>query len=140
MLWQEIREKRGYAYSVSGGISGEYGLGNYFFANASVLPSRIEHVCDLIYECILTPFSDPDMFEITKEWLYDWYTLDYEDLDDWAHLIASTIISGLPVKSCEQHFSQIRSLIKSITLDEVEDLRASTLKREHFVTVVVRPE
>lgn len=59
ILWQEIREKRGFAYSVSGGISGEHLLGNYFFANASVLPSRVEEVCDLIYECILTPFSDP---------------------------------------------------------------------------------
>lgn len=140
MLWQEIREKRGFAYSVSGGISGEHQLGNYFFANASVLPSRIEHVCDLIYECILTPFSDPYMFEITKEWLYDWHTLEYDDLDDWAGLIANSLIVGLPIKRCEQHFSRMRSLIQSVTLDEVEALRASTLKREHFVTVVVRPE
>lgn len=139
-LWQEIREKRGFAYSVSGGISGEHLLGNYFFANASVLPSRVEEVCDLIYECILTPFSDPYMFEITKEWLYDWNTLEYEDLDDWAELISHTIALGLSAKQCERHFAHMRSLIQSVTLGEVEALRASTLKREHFVTVVVRPD
>ena len=140
ILWNEIREKRGFAYSVSGGIGGEYSLGNYFFADASVLPSRVETVCNLMHQCIQKPLSDFRQFEITQEWLYDWHTLEYEVLDDWAGLIMSRLNMELLVKQSERHFTQMRNLIRSVTLDEVEELRVSTLKREKFVTVVVRPE
>ena len=140
ILWNEIREKRGFAYSVSGGIGGEYSLGNYFFADASVLPSRVETVCDLIHECIHKPLSDLRQFEITQEWLYDWHTLEYETLEDWAGLIMGRLNMELPVKQSERYFGQIRNLIRSVTLDEVEELRVSTLKREKFATVIVRPE
>ncbi len=139
ILWREVREKRGLAYELSGGVTGEPQLGNYFYASVLTLPADIEQVRGLMRESILEQPIEAEIFDATKEWLVDWFTLGIEKEEDWANLILSTLEQGLPVERCNRHNSRQLEICKSVTFDEVVE-RRRLLQPEKFVTVTVRPE
>ncbi|MDO8557710.1 MAG: pitrilysin family protein [bacterium] len=138
-LWNEVREKRGFAYALWGGISGAHPLGYYFAAYVETLSSRIDTVRELIESSVFTPLQDQSTFEEVQESLDDLHMLTPEKLEDWSGHILGTAQKHWPLKSLERYFPRQRKIISSITLEEVEALRAQTLKPEKFVTVIVKP-
>ncbi|MEK7074405.1 MAG: pitrilysin family protein [Patescibacteria group bacterium] len=138
LLWSELREKRGLTYSMSGGISGTYQLGSYFYVRVETSPSRIKEVCELIPEVLFKPITDSCMFEETKEHLYDWFTLGCDDNEDYANLIAAALIKKSNLKSLHHYFPNHCKIISSISLEEVEEMRQRTLNPERFVTVIMK--
>ena len=139
IVWKELREKRGLAYNLSGGITNARPLGSYFSLYVETLPNRIDVVRELVLRILFQPFTDKNVFEETKEYIGDWLSLGYENLDDWTYMVRASLQQGKTLKSTERHFSVLRKIISSITLDEVEKLRSATLIPERFVTVVVKP-
>ncbi len=138
-LWNEVREKRGFAYALSGGISGVYPLGYYFMAYVETLPSRIEMVRELVEKLVFTPLQDQNAFEEVRESLDDLHMLTPEKPEDWSEPILSRVQKNTPLKSLDRYFPRQRKIISSITLEEVEALRVQTLTPEKFVTVIVKP-
>lgn len=139
VLWNEIREKRGLAYTVSGGVSGEHPLGKYFYVAVETLPKRIEEVRELIYKFVHSPLENGADMETIREYLFDWFSLGYDDPGDWADLIRGRIKLNVSPKTAEKHFEKRKKIISKLTLDEVEAMRQEVLKPERFVTVVVKP-
>ena len=138
-LWREIREKRGLSYALSGGVARNYRLGHFFYVYVETLPQRVKEVQELVSELLMKPLDDADAFEETREWLYDWFTLDPEELSEWLEFIVGALERGMSPKSAERYLSRMGKLISSISLEEVEDLRKSSLRSEQFVTVIAKP-
>ncbi|MCI0566440.1 insulinase family protein [bacterium] len=139
VLWRELREKRGLAYSLSGRVTASYRLGADFSVYVETLPDRIDNVRELLPQILFKPFTDKSIFEETKEFLLDWYALGHDDPDDYAALIRSQIYRGKTPKSTERYFNRFCKALSSVTIDEVESLREATLVPERFVTVIVKP-
>src|SRR3989338_695291 len=139
LLWNEIREKRGLAYTVSGGVGGSYPLALDFTVYSEMLPNRVDEVRELINKFVHKNLEHNCSFEDTKEYLYDWYSLSTENLNPGANFISEKNKFGEPVKLAERQFQRYCNLIKSVTFDNVEDMRSELLKQEKFVTVVIKP-
>jgi predicted Zn-dependent peptidase len=139
LLWKAIREDRGLAYSVTGGTVSQHPLGSYFYAYAETLPDRVDEVRELMVKYLHKTFTDQQAFDATREYLIDWFSLRCEEIEDWADLILRYVQMEQSTKLVERYFSRQDKNIQSITLDEVEELRASVLKPERFVTVIVKP-
>lgn len=56
LLWRELREKRGLAYSLSGGITMTPALGAYFQVYVETKPDRIDTVRELVSLILFQPF------------------------------------------------------------------------------------
>ena len=139
-MWNEIREKRGLAYALRGGTSSNFQLGSYFSAFVETTPNRLKEVAELMQECLLEPLSSHDDFEALQEWLHDWYTIGHEtNLDSWTGDIFHYFVHGR-LMDAKDSFEEDLTSIRSITLDEIEELRARIMQPERFVTVVLRPE
>jgi predicted Zn-dependent peptidase len=139
VLWNEIREKRGAAYVVSGNMQRYYPLACYFSTYIEMLPSRIDEVHALANTLLLQPLRSAQAFMDIQEWLYDHCSLGYENPEDYAELIDTVIKKNKSPKTCERFFSRQQKIIQSITLNEVESLRAEWFKPENFVSVIVKP-
>ncbi|MDZ4284810.1 MAG: pitrilysin family protein [Patescibacteria group bacterium] len=140
LLWTELREKRGLAYSVGGGVSTEHPLGAYFSVYVEALPSRLDEVRELIPSVLFQPFTDEAVFEETREHLYDWYTLGYDEgQSSWSSLIRRAAQGGKSLKKLERYFERHCKIISSVSLDEMEQMRVATLEPEKFVTVIIQP-
>ena len=138
-LWNEVREKRGLSYALNGGVCCDYQLGHYFHVYVETFPQRVEEVQELVKGLLMKPLDDSDEFEEMKEWLYDWYTLNPETLDEWSAFIVDALNRGVSPKTAERYLSRMSKLISSVSLDEVEDLRRLSMNPEQFVSVIVRP-
>ena len=138
-LWNEVREKRGFAYSTSGSSVESTKLGCYFTALVETMPGRIAEVRDLMWECLSTPITETGTLEEFREWLYDWYNIGYEvDLSDWTSRIQRYFVKGR-LFDVENSFERDMRHLKSITIGEVEEMRQSIVRPDHMVTVVLRP-
>lgn len=140
LLWTELREKRGLAYTISGGVVTAYQLGAYFNVYVEMLPNRVDEVRELLPTILSNPFTDKKAFEETREYLYDWFSLGYDDNPShWAYLIRLAAQMGQPLKSLERYFQRQCKVIASVSMDETERMRFLTLEPEKFTTVIVRP-
>lgn len=139
LLWRELREKRGLAYSLSGGISAIHPLGAYFSVYVETLPNRVDAMRELVPLILFQPFTDQKIFEETKEYLSDWFSLGCEGLNDWASLIRNELRKGRTLKSTQRRYQRFCKAISLVTLDEIEDLRKTTLAPKRFTTVVIKP-
>jgi len=139
-LFREIREKRGLSYALEGGVACDFRLGHYFYVYVETLPQRVKEVQELVKELLMKPFDNPDAFEETKEWLQDCFTLNPEGLSDWIGFIKSALDVGESPRRAERFLPRMSKLISSASLEEVEDLRRSSLNPEHFVSVILKPE
>lgn len=138
-VWKELREKRGIVYATYGGITNEPPLGSYFFSTAENLPSRTNEVREVMTSTFTSTLNDKKAFEEIQEAALDRVTLGYDHLSQWSQLIHERLNAGEKLKDIEHIFRRKKRLTASVSLDEVEALRASTLKPEKLVTVVVKP-
>lgn len=144
ILCTEIREKRGLVYAIQTDVIEEPPLGTYFYVYAEMLPHRVSKVQKLVKELLFQPLAIPqEIFQAAIDQLLHKAELEFEGVGehhDWARFIIEKIRLGLPVKKLERYFQRVRAIIPTLTLREVEQLRASTLTPERFATVTARPK
>jgi predicted Zn-dependent peptidase len=140
-LYREIREKRGLAYAVGGSFSNEASLGRYYYAYVETGKSHIKEVEKLMHTALTTPLTSRDDFEDAKEGLQDLITLGYDtNLSYIADTIYESILEGKPLSKIPHFFDRASKYLRTITLEDVEALRATLFRPEHFVTVSVVPK
>lgn len=71
ILWNEIREKRGYAYTVSGGGFGHNQLGKALLFQIECLPKRAIDICEMLTPIVVDYKLEHDKFINSKEALLD---------------------------------------------------------------------
>lgn len=142
-LWTEIREHRGLAYVVDADVIEEPPLGAFFHVYAECSPAREKMVEKLIKKILFHPLSvDRESVAIAKEHLLNRAELEFEGFeqhDDWARFIIEKIRLGRPVRQLQGYFRRIRSIIPTLTLEEVEAMRTALFKPERFATVIAKP-
>ncbi len=141
-LWNEVREKRGLAYTVSGGITRNRNLGAYFYVFVQTKPGKEKLVESLMRKAIFTPLSHKDkgIFEDTKEAILDSIDAGFgESLDRWYDIIFEKIMKEEPLSSIKRYFSEQRKIVKSISLRDAEKMRKELMKPERFATVILKP-
>lgn len=140
LLWDEIREKRGYAYTLSARISDNYPLGNYFWIQIETQPKRIEKVRDIVRRTLSQSLTVYPHFSELKEWFYDWYSLGYEDnLESYLSYIFNALNKKQNPQSLLRYFPLRLKQIKKMTLEEINALHIRTFSEDKMVTVVVKP-
>lgn len=142
-LWNEVREKRGLAYTVTGGITRNRNLGAYFYAFVQTKPGKEKLVETLMRKALFTPLTNKDkrIFEDTKESMLDSIDAGFgEGLDKWYDLIFEKIEKEEPLSSIQRFFSEQRKIVKSISLRDAEKMRKELMKPERFATVILKPD
>jgi len=71
MLFQEVREKRGYAYTIGAGLGGDFELGHYLQFSGEMLPNRVHEVRSVMHEVIHELPLGPVSFSDNRESLRD---------------------------------------------------------------------
>jgi predicted Zn-dependent peptidase len=141
-LWNEVREKRGLAYTASGGITRYGGLGAYFDAFVQTRPGKEALVEKLMRKALFTPVTADDraIFEATRESVNDAITAGFgENLGAWNALIHDKIEKGESVLSIKRYAAEQRAIVNNLTLREAEKIRRDFFRPERFATVIVKP-
>ncbi len=142
-LWQEVREKRGLAYTAGGGTARYYGLGGYFNAYVETAPGKEAEVEKLIRKALFTPITaqDKKLFEDTRESMNDQITAGMgESLGSWGGLIFDKIMKGEPVSRVGTYLKEQRKIVNSLSLRDAEAMRRRIFLPERFATVIVKPK
>jgi predicted Zn-dependent peptidase len=133
-MFQEIREKRGLAYSVYSFNQG-YSDGAYFGLYAGCSPSKTEEVTRLMvaeFEKIATDGIRQDELDLAKGNISGSLALKYEStMARMNRLISAEIVNG-------EFYDLDDSLlhVNSVTLAEVQNLAADLVKRERSIVAV----
>ncbi len=141
-LWNEVREKRGLAYSVGGSIMRNRKLGAYFYTTVQTKPGKERLVESLMRKALFTPLTSKDkkIFEDTRETSLDSIDAGFgENLDKWYDIIFEKIIKEEPLSGIQRYFSEQRRIVKSISLHDAEKMRKELMKPERFATVILKP-
>jgi predicted Zn-dependent peptidase len=141
-LWNEVREKRGLAYSANGGVSRSIGLGAYFDAFVQTKPGKEAIVEKLMRQALFSPITakDKEIFEATRESAQDAITAGFgENLGAWNGLIYDKVSKGESVASIKRYFAEQRAIVNKLTLREAEKIRRELFRPERFATVIVKP-
>lgn len=140
MLWNEIREKRGLAYTVSGAVSGSYSLGHFVYADGEMKPDKVSEVRELIPEVMSELPLNEDHFSRVRDAMVDRTVLMLESIQDWSRSIMMHVIDGGKELSYLNGYDRkTQSLLRRITFEEVKALRERLMKPERFVCSVVKP-
>ena len=133
-MFQEIREKRGLAYSVYSFNQG-YSDGAYFGLYAGCSPAKTAEVTRLMvaeFEKIATDGIRQDELDLAKGNISGSLALKYEStMARMNRLISAEIVNG-------EFFDLDDSLmhVNSVTLDDVQRLAADLVKRERSIVAV----
>ena len=139
-LWKEVREKRGLAYTIGGGMTTTFGLARYFDLYAETSPEHVAEVEELVRKSLAEPLTSERDFEEAREHLLDRTTLGFDNnFDRYAGAIWENITENRPVKDIERIYSDKHRMLKSLTLADVEHVRKEYFRPETFATVVVEP-
>ncbi len=140
MLWQEIRAKRGMAYTVSAAYSGIHSLGYSFTFSAEVTPERTQEAKTLITDIVTNHPLSSALFEQKKESTYDKLLVYLENPSAWHEIIQYVIVDrGENLSSLNNYTQKRKQLIKSITLEEIDVLRKKLITPDRLATVIVKP-
>lgn len=139
-LWNEIREKRGLAYTVRGSYSGSPGLGRMFFAYTEINPKERKNVEKILWKLLFRPLSEKREFKELKEIMFDAFEIGAaEQGGDYAQLIWRKVLENKPVKGVERDSKRRLKIIADMSLKDLEKARKEFIRPERFVTVVIKP-
>lgn len=137
-LFQEIRERRGLAYSVYS-FASSYEDTGMLGIYAGVSPDKPETVIDLLMEELnrlrAIPIESSDLLN-AKQYLYGNILLSSENTDNLMSRIAQSEIGfgqDIPIQ-------QVLNEIESVTEDHVQELAQSVLRENKFALSVLGPD
>lgn len=142
MLWLEIREKRGLAYTINCSFGETYGLARDFSVYAEVAPDKIDEVARLIWKVLKKSVLDKKTeFEELKRRAYEGFEINAIEQSDpfsYGNSIWRKIIDNKPVKQAESEDRERLKIISSLTINDLEKVRKELIKPEYFVRVVLK--
>jgi predicted Zn-dependent peptidase len=141
-LWRLARGAMPLAYKLGGAISGGYTYGNILQGVVEAETHDIATVRDVLKECFLEPFTDKDqlLYEGVRDHISDQYSVDFESrLDRWMELLQDSVEEG-DLTLVEGYFDRMVEMTASITLEELEEVRAQVFTPERMVSVVIEPK
>lgn len=134
-LFQEIREKRGLAYSTFA-FSGAYSDAGYFGMYAGCLPAKTEQVCELLqYEfdkLVSAGITEEELSKVRGQ-LAGSTVLGSEDSGSRMSRLGRAELDSGKFTSTDELLEKIRA----VTLDDVHDL-ARYLGQQQMITTIVR--
>jgi len=140
ILWNEIREKRGFAYTVNGGGFGHERLGKGLVFQIESLPNRVSDICSMVPEIIVDYKLDPDKFTNSKEALLDRFRISMQDPESWYDEIEETLLwHPNSTNKLNSYLSKIMKSYSAVTFDEVVEMRERLIRPEKIATFVITP-
>ncbi len=139
LLFQEVREKRGFAYRVFSGTHVDK-LASYMWFGGEMLPRRIEDARKLMLELACAGEFKRDHFERTKEGITDTILVSLETMDDWERNIYMELVeNGEPLSSLHNYANKRAKRMSSIEFEEIVDMRKKLFSQERIACVVAQP-
>lgn len=141
IFFKEIREKRGWAYSVSGGWGGQKLLGESVGFTVGTSPDKIADLRKLLPELIFNFLLDEKHFQRVKSKYVDSVIVGMEDAHDWESLFV-----GLINRAEFDDLADVEAVVKrdddylaAVTFEDVKKMR-DLIRPEHFVTGLLLPK
>ena len=141
LLWQEIREKRGFTYDVESGFeSPHFRLGFCMYFITEVMPEYISETKKLIRDIVCEVPLERGHFQRQKEALLDSWLVSNETAQDWEDTILNRIVyEGKPVSHFKNYTNKRMRQLSRVTFNQICALRDRLLTRERLACVIVRP-
>lgn len=142
-LWNEIREKRGLAYSINSAYMGTPGLGRGFLVSTEVDHTKLDYVGKLIWRALLKPLTDKKEFSELRDTILDVFeiiSVEKKEVDHYENLIMKQILEGKPIQNVKDEYRRRIEILRSLSLKDVEVVRRKYMRPEYFARVVVEPE
>ena len=140
MLWQEIREQRGFAYLVQGGLMGGADLAYIFWARTEVKPPRVDETLRLIPDIIAYRPLERAHFERVKENMMDHFLASMETPGSWQGALSTQRIKeDRPLSYFTNYTAKSMARLSRITFDHVVRLRELYFAPERLYATVVKP-
>ena len=141
MMFQEVRKRRGYAYSTGGGMIGldQLGWRTYFFAET--LPQTKDQAKNLIPEIIFRQPLNPEHFERVREGFIDYWLVSRETPGSWEESILDLVLdTEKPVSDVDQFPIYLVEVLSQMTIKDVEEIRHRLLLEDSFVCGILQPK
>jgi predicted Zn-dependent peptidase len=137
-LWNEVREKRGLAYTIGCNTNGNYGLAKYFSVYAEVDPMKIDAVEKIVRRVLSEPVMAKREFENLREITRDAFEATAgEQSGNYESEIWGKIADGEPVKSVETHAKKRLKIIETLNVKDIDNVRKELIRPELFARVAV---
>jgi zinc protease len=137
-LWQEVREKRGLAYSVSSGLY-PFKSAGLVFGGTATKNERAKEALDVIRGEIQRMAAEgptPDELDKAKRYLIGSYALRFDTSTKIAHHLTQMQVDDLGIDYTDKR----NSLFEAVTLEDVRRVAGRLLSPgEMLVTVAGRP-
>ncbi len=134
-LVQNIREEKGYTYSIGSGFSYPADIGNFRVSAAvrnDVIAATLEEVFKEIDRIQTVPLTDEEINDardgIVGEWVFG-----LETYQDFVEAVASYKLRGVELDRLNKWLGHI----KAVTKDDVLDIANTYIHPENFIIVVV---
>uniref|UniRef100_A0A7V0Z3F2 Insulinase family protein n=1 Tax=candidate division WOR-3 bacterium TaxID=2052148 RepID=A0A7V0Z3F2_UNCW3 len=133
-LATEIREKRGFAYSVYSFFD-RYNFGGYFVAGVQTKNESANESIDLIIKEVkrITDGVSADELELAKKYYIGNFPLNFDTYREMTNFIVKIELEGLGL----DYPDKFEQMIKNITINDIKGSALKYLKPDDFCLVVV---
>lgn len=140
LLFEELREKRGYVYGTGSQFTDVVGLAGFFTFGASMLPARVDEVTSLVFDVICNYELEEAHFLRTKEAVFDALLISLESHYEWLHKINQKVLDeGCELASLENYARRRIKELGDINFDEVLEMRRRLITPERLACAVIKP-
>lgn len=140
MLFSEIRDKRGFAYTVGCRVQGDYQLGHYMSFSGETLPKRIADVKQLMSDVAYIQPLNRDRFSETREALLDKVLISTESAATWEKIVVEQMVSrGVSLSYARGLVARRSKLLPLVEFEEVLQIREKLLKPELAACAITQP-
>ncbi len=138
MLFQEVRDKRGLAYSIGSDSLDISALGSLFYFCAETFPPQVSEVQELMLDVICEFPLHQDHFRNVVGKMRDKYLVRLERPEQWISLMEEMFVDGDHSSSYLNNFiERRRALLQELRFEDIWTLRARYLRPERLVCTIV---
>lgn len=140
LLFEEIREKRGYVYSTWSQFTDVTGLAGSLQFCAEMLPARLAEVADLVFDVVCNYKLEEAHFLRTKEAVFDALLIDLEGHYEWLSKINHKVLDeGCELSDLGNYAKKRIKELSGITFEEILDMRKKLITPERLACAIVKP-
>lgn len=141
MLFEEVVEKRGIAYSCGGSLyTYHHKLGYYYYFTARVLKERIGEAKELVRDIVSTFELDEGRFKRQKESWSDRLLVAFEMPKDWEDVITTRVLNeNYGLSSLFYYIQRRKKMLSGVRFEDVMTLRNKLVLPERLACVVIKP-